>query len=157
MVPSFLFDISALDLEGVLYDAKALDAVNPQRGVMRMIDGVSYVNHNGSEGVAFKDVGHDEFWTEGHIPGRPLLPGVLMLEAAAQMASFLLHLRIKEKAFYAFVGIKEAKFRSAVLPGDRLLILGKEVSFRPKRMVCDAQGVVRGKLVFEARIKGLPM
>ena len=55
---------------------------------MEHLNGVNYYDHNGKI-VGYKDVREDEFWVEGHIPGRPLLPGVIMIEAAAQLASFL--------------------------------------------------------------------
>ena len=124
---------------------------------MRMLDGIHYIDEGFSKAVAFKDVRDDEFWVAGHVPGRPLLPGVLMLEAAAQLANFLMAHRVEGTSLVAFVGIENAKFRAQVLPGQKLIILGQEVSFRPRRFVCDAQGVVDGTLVFEARIAGMPI
>ncbi len=157
MVPPLLFDLTGIDLEQVVFDVDAIERVNPHRGAMRMLDGIHYIDEGYSHAVAYKDVRDDEFWVEGHIPGRPIMPGVLMLEAAAQLASFLLLQRIEKEEFFGFVGLNDVKFRAQVVPGDRLVILGKEVKFRPKRLVCDAQGLVRGAVVFEARILGMPM
>lgn len=157
MAPPLLFDISGLDLTKVQHDAAAIEAVNPHRGAMRMIDGIHYTTDDLACLLAYKDIGHDEFWVPGHIPGRPIFPGVLQLEAAAQLASFSCLKRLKPGQFMGFVGVDEAKFRGQVVPGDRLLILCREIEFRPRRMISKTQGLVNGNLVFEAQITGMPI
>jgi 3-hydroxyacyl-[acyl-carrier-protein] dehydratase len=87
------------------------------------------------------------------------MPGVLMIEAAAQLCSYFIR-RIDDpetygSKFFGFGGIDAVKFRGAVFPGQSLLILGKQVEIRPRRAVFDTQGYVEGKQVFEARITGL--
>src|SRR5688572_28756135 len=81
MVPPHLFDLSAIDLNTVQHDAAAVERVNPHRGAMRMLDGVIHLSPDQEYALAFKDVRDDEFWVPGHIPGRPIFPGVLMIEA----------------------------------------------------------------------------
>src|SRR5205085_6685386 len=88
MPPQLLYDISGIDLNRVAYDLEAIREANPQRGDMEQLNAIVYADPALGRVIAYKDVRADEFWVEGHIPGRPLLPGVLMLEAAAQMASF---------------------------------------------------------------------
>jgi len=107
--------------------------------------------------VAFKDVREDEFWVRGHIPGRPLLPGVLMIEAAAQMCSLYYKVVQKDERFLGFGGVDGVKFRGQVAPGERLILLGKAVEIRGRRAVFDTQGIVGERLVFEARITGMPI
>jgi len=158
MVPSLLFDISGIDMDRLQYDAEAVERINPHRGDMRMLDGVIYMDEGHTRAVAFKDVREDEFWVPGHIPGRPLLPGVLMIEAAAQLASVLTKHYLPEgeqDAFVGFVGVEKVKFRGQVEPGDRLIVLSKVLEFRRRRTVCASQGLVRGGLVFEATITGM--
>lgn len=157
MVPSLIFDIASLDLNHVAYDLAAVEKVNPHRGDMRMLDGIIYLREDATAGLAYKDVRADEFWVPGHIPGRPIFPGVLMIEAAAQLASFCTLVRLKDQGFMGFVGCDDVKFRGQVLPGDRMLILGLETEFRPRRITCKAQILVRGSLVFEGTIVGMPM
>src|SRR5260370_24349137 len=89
--------------------------------------------------LGFKAVGIDECWVEGHIPGRPLLPGVLMIECAAQLASFYARTFLDWKGFMGFGGLEEVKFRQQVLPGQRLLMLAKKVWERHHRLCCQAQ------------------
>lgn len=157
MPPKLLFDCSQIDLNQIQYDVAAIELVNPHRGAMRMLDGIIWANENHSRGVAFKDIRHDEFWVPGHIPERPLFPGVLMVEAAAQLASFATLKRLINAKFVGFVGLDLVKFRGQVTPGDRLILLVQEHDFRPRRTVCNCQGLVDGNLVFEGRITGMPM
>ncbi len=157
MVPSLLFDISSMDLNKVVLDRAGIEQINPHRGPMRMLDGVIYLADDLTAGLAYKDVKPDEFWVEGHIPGRPIFPGVLMIEAAAQLASLVTLKRLTNLKFMGFGGCDDVKFRGQVVPGDRILILGKEVEFRPRRIVCRSQILVRGTMVFEATITGMPM
>jgi len=158
MVPPLIFDISNVDFDQVRYDVPAIERINPHRGAMRMLDGVFHLSSDLTEAVAFKDIRHDEFWVPGHIPDRPLFPGVLMIEAAAQLASFLTKHHLNEKqqdGFVGFVGAEGIKFRDQISPGSRLLLLNKITQFRRRHSVCTSQGLVNGTLVFEATIKGM--
>src|SRR5689334_19366782 len=125
MPPQLLFDVSQINLEQIVYDQNAIREANPQRGHMEMLDGIAYVNTDQGEIVGYKDVRNGEFWVAGHIPGRPLFPGVLMIEAAAQLASFYTRKFIGWTGFIGFGGVEETKFRMQVTPGQRLYLLGK--------------------------------
>ena len=155
MAPSLLFDLSEIDLDTVQFDVDAIEQVNPHRGDMRMLDGIYYMVDDYSGAVAYKDAREDEFWVPGHIPGRPLLPGVLMIEAAAQLASFVTAKRLGDVEFIGFIGTDEVKFRGQVVPGDRLILMVKEMKFSRRRFVCAGQGLVNGSLVFEGKITGM--
>lgn len=155
MVPSILVDLSKIDLDKVMCGPEGIERINPHRGCMRMLDAVVYHDAAFTEAVAYRDIKDDEFWVEGHIPGRPIFPGVLMLEAAAQLASFLSLNRSPGVQFMGFVGCESVKFRGQVVPGDRFYVLGREIEFRPRRWTCAGQGFVNGKMVFEATIVGM--
>lgn len=157
MAPPLFVDLSAVDLSKVTFGVDAIEAVNPQRGDMRMLDAVVCVNQEDRTFVAFKDVRDDEFWVPGHIPGRPLFPGVMMIEAAAQCAGFMMKTYMKIPGFVGFAGVDKVKFRGQVVPGDRFIILGKMIDLRPRRSVCSVQGVVNGNLVFEGTVTGMPI
>jgi 3-hydroxyacyl-[acyl-carrier-protein] dehydratase len=107
--------------------------------------------------VGYKDVRDDEFWVRGHIPGRPLLPGVIMCEAAAQLCSFYYVKAMADERFLGFGGMNEVKFRGAVEPGHRVILIAKAVDLRPRRAVFDCQGFVDGAMVFQGQIVGMPM
>lgn len=159
MPPQLLFDLDSIDLDHVAYDAATIEACNPQRGAMRQLDGVCWGHHPTEVGLAavgFKDCHADEFWVPGHIPGRPLMPGVLMIESAAQLAAFMIKLFREEPGFLGFLGCDNVKFRGQVQPGQRLYILGKEIEYRRRRrFVCETQAVCEGEIVFEGTITGM--
>ncbi len=157
MAPKPLFDISAIDLSQVALSPQRVGELNPQCGDMRQLDYVVWVNEAASRGLGVKKVRDDEFWISGHIPGRPLLPGVLMIEAGGQLCNVLYQLRVNNPRFLGFTRCDNAAFRGQVVPGDTLYLLAREVSMRPRRFVCDVQGVVDGRIVFEARITGMAL
>jgi len=154
-----LLDLNQYDLNTDQIDAAGIEACNPQRGDMRHLDGICYAELHPEKGliaIGYKDVRQEEFWVPGHIPGRPLLPGVIMIETAAQLASFMVKKYRQEAGFLGFVGCEGVKFRGQVVPGDKLYIVGHETTYRKgRRFTCDTQGYVDGKLVFEGTIKGM--
>ena len=156
MAPSLLFDITNIDLNATAFDAEGIEKVNPHRGAMKLIDKIVFASDDLHQTLAYHDVREDAFWVPGHIPGRPLLPGVLMVEAGAQLASFVC-LSMLKTDFMGFVGLDDVKFRGQVVPGDRLYILCQLIEVRSRRSISRVQGVVNGTLVFEAKIIGMPV
>lgn len=162
MAPQLLFDLSEHDLDHILYGPDRIEAYNPHRGAMRMLDAIvwEHVDATNSKAIGYRDIGHDEFWVPGHIPGRPIFPGVLMIESAAQFASYITMRKFEETHKFEFIGfaaVDNVKFRGQVAPGDRLYLLIDGFSMKPRRAICNAQGVVNGNLVFQATITGMPM
>jgi len=157
MAPSLLVDLSKIDLNRVLIPIEEIRQCNPHRYEMEMLSGCIHLDPEKGQIVAYKDVRADEFWVRGHIPGRPLMPGVLMIEAAAQMSSLYYKRVQKDPRFLGFGGVDGVKFRGQVVPGDRLLLLGQAIEIRSRRAVFDTQGVVGDRMVFEARITGMPI
>ncbi|WP_428937587.1 3-hydroxyacyl-ACP dehydratase FabZ family protein [Fontivita pretiosa] len=154
MPPQLLFDLSGIDLNEVAYDQEAIRQCNPQRGDMEQLNGIIFADPSKGRIVGFKDVRPDEFWVPGHIPGRPLLPGVLMIEAGAQLASFYTRKFVGWKGFIGFGGLENCKFRQQVPPGVRMYLLGQKIWERHHLICCNVQGLVNGNLAFEASIIG---
>ena len=157
MPPKFVFDISQIDLSQIAYDQEQIREANPQRGDMEMLNGIVYAAPELGRIIGYKDVRADEFWVPGHIPGRPLLPGVLMIESAAQLASFYTRKFVGWKGFIGFGGVEETKFRQQVPPGVRLYLIGQKEWERHHRIKCTVHGMVNGQLVFECGIVGTEM
>jgi len=157
MPPALLFDLSEIDLTGPPeFDKEAICLVNPQRFEMQHLDGILWHDTNRGCILGYKDVTNEEFWIRGHIPGRPLMPGVIQIEAAAQLLSFFVKQVYKEEGFFGFNGIDKTKFRRTVEPGCRLYMLGHVTQARPgRKYVCDVQGIVNDTLVFETTISGM--
>ncbi len=157
MAPSLLVDLATVDLDRVVMPIEEIRRLNPHRHEMEQLTAVVHLDADAGQIVAVRDVRDDEFWVRGHIPGRPLLPGVLMIEAAAQMCSVYFKKVKEDPRFLGFGGVDAVKFRGQVVPGDRLILLGQAVEIRRRRAVFDTQGVVGNRLVFEARITGMPI
>ena len=102
----------------------------PQRYPILMIDKVKELDP-GKRIVALKNVSANEPHFQGHFPGRPIMPGVLILEAMAQAAGVLVFsaegaARPDDRSVYYYVGIDDARFRKPAIPGDQLEL---EVTF----------------------------
>lgn len=154
MPPPLLIDLQQLDLDRVCLTKDEIYELLPHRFEFRLLDGVCMVDLEGQRIVAYADIRSEDWWVRGHVPDRPLLPGVLMLEMAAHASAILAKLQGND-TFIGFGGVDDCKFRETVVPPARLFILGVGVDYRPRRIVSDTQGVMDGKLVFEARITGL--
>lgn len=157
MPPTLLVDLSKVDLSKVAYPIEEIRKRNPQRHEFEQLSGIHYLDLEGGEIVGYRQVGHGEFWERGHIPGRPLFPGVLMVEAAAQLASFFIKCKLgpDDPRFIGFGGIEGVRFRQTISPGDRILFLGRCTEFRPRRAMFATQGLVGDRLVFEGTIIGM--
>ncbi len=157
MPQKFLIDIDTIDLNKVTADIEEIRAVVPHRYEMEQLNGIIRFDPENRIIIGYKDVKEDEFWVRGHIPGRPLMPGVLMIEAAAQLCTYYFQNSVKTDKFFGFGGIDKVKFRGQVLPGDKLIIIAKNTELRARRAIFDVQGIVNGKLVFEGKIIGMAM
>ena len=156
MPPPLLFDLSEIDLTGEpVFDREVICEVNAQRFEMQQLDGILWYDKGRNLILGFKDVTENEFWVRGHIPGRPLMPGVIMIESAAQLLSFFVRKIHALDAFIGFASIESAKFRSVVEPGQRLYLLGHLTRYGGRKYSATVQGVVEGTMVFETSISGM--
>ncbi|MDP7009679.1 MAG: hypothetical protein QGI78_08935 [Phycisphaerales bacterium] len=152
-----LLDLSSIDLSGIALSSKQVGEMNPQAGDMRQLDYVAHVSDDKQTAVGIKEVKENEFWVAGHIPGRPLYPGVLMIEAAAQLSSVLYHINSDSNHFMGFTRCDNCSFRGQVLPDSTLALVSIIRKFQRRRFVCDAQGYVDGTFIFEVQITGMMM
>jgi 3-hydroxyacyl-[acyl-carrier-protein] dehydratase len=104
--------------------------------------------------VAIKNVTINEPFFNGHFPGYPIMPGVLVVEAMAQAGCILLLSEIPDRVrkLVVFTGIDGAKFRRAITPGDQLRIEVDVLSFRPRAGRMEGKAYVDGKLACEATL-----
>ncbi|CAN5853953.1 hypothetical protein BH11PLA1_BH11PLA1_12520 [soil metagenome] len=152
-----LFDLNGLDLSGIVADRAGIAARNPHRDQMALIDSILWTSADFKTGVALWKVRADEFWVTGHFPGRPMLPGVLQVEAGAQLSVFLYNSRYERPKLCAFTHLDECTFRGSVQPGDDFFLLAQETKANDRRFQSKIQGIVGGKVAFEAQIEGLSL
>ncbi len=161
MRPEQLFDLSKLSInfEKPLYDLHEIRKVNPQRHEMEQLTGIVHIDHSIQGLIGFKDVTDDEFWIQGHMPGFPLMPGVIMCECAAQLAGFYARkFDLLAGDFLGFGGMSEVRFRLPVAPNSRLVLMAKVVEVRVRRRAEFAfQGYVNDRMVFSGNMIGVPI
>jgi 3-hydroxyacyl-[acyl-carrier-protein] dehydratase len=158
MPPVALVDPASIDTSRVLVDQEGIREANPQRFEMEHLNGILLVDTKQHLIVGYKDVRPDEFWVRGHMPGYPLLPGVLMCETAAQLASYYCHnIHLVEGGFLGFGGMEDVRFRGQVRPGDRLVMVAKAIRVNRRQTVFETQGFVESNMVYQGRIIGVPL
>jgi 3-hydroxyacyl-[acyl-carrier-protein] dehydratase len=92
------------------------------------------------------------------MPGYPLMPGILMCEAAAQLCSYYITTQdLSQGDFVGFGGMEHVRFRSPVRPGDRLVLIGKGMRINRRQTIFNVQGFVGDVMVFHAEILGVPL
>jgi 3-hydroxyacyl-[acyl-carrier-protein] dehydratase len=104
--------------------------------------------------VALKNVTINEPFFQGHFPGYPIMPGVLVVEAMAQAGCILIMRETpdRDQKLVVFTGIERAKFRRPITPGDQLRIEIDVLSFRPRAGRIEGRATVDGKLACEATL-----
>ena len=157
MPKPLLYDINSLDLRSVQITEEEIRAVNPQRFEFEQLDSIVYFSPDEEIAIGARALGEDEFWTRGHMPGRPVFPGVLMLEAAAQLCSFYTCTVAGTDKVFGFGGADNIRFRRMLGPGDTLYLLAKPENITVRRSLFRTQGVVDGRLAFAASILGIAL
>lgn len=137
----------------MVMDIKEIQSIIPHRYPMLLIDRVVEIEPL-KRIVAIKNITINEEVFEGHFPGAPVFPGVMIIEAMAQTGAVLLFREIpnrEEKLLY-FTGIEEARFRRPVVPGDQLRLEATVLKYRMGYAKLRAEATVDGQVVAEATI-----
>ncbi|REJ82078.1 MAG: beta-hydroxyacyl-ACP dehydratase [Planctomycetota bacterium] len=159
MAPQAFFDYKQFDYEKPLITLDEIRKLNAQRHEMEQLTGIVWVDEENHGVIGYKDITDDEFWIKGHMPGFPLMPGVLMCEAAAQLAAFYARKYglLKDGDYLGFGGMESVRFRSPVYPPARLIICARAARLRRIRAEFDFQGFVDDQLIFHGRMIGVPI
>jgi 3-hydroxyacyl-[acyl-carrier-protein] dehydratase len=135
----------------MLMDIIEIQKLLPHRYPFLMIDGIEEMERL-KRIVGVKNVTINEAHFQGHFPGKPIMPGVLIIEAMAQTGGLLLLLEIpdREKKLLYFVAIDDARFRRPVVPGDQLKVEVKVISWRGDFCKLEGKARVNGEVAAEA-------
>ncbi|MCL4142067.1 UNVERIFIED_CONTAM: hypothetical protein GTU68_033070 [Idotea baltica] len=152
-----ILDLATINLDDVAVTKEEILELNAQREEFEQLDKLVSIDLEEGLAVGVKMQTPDEFWTRGHIPGRPIMPGVLMIEMAAQISSVIYHLKFETggKKFFGFGGVNNVKFRGSVEPGANLVMIVKAKKLRSRMAIFESQGFVDGTLVFEGEVTGI--
>ncbi len=138
-----------------MLDIKEIMNILPHRYPFLMVDRVVEMEP-GKRIVGIKNVTINEPFFQGHFPGHPVMPGVLIIEAMAQVAGILAYLssddEIRKKVCY-FMSIDNARFRKPVVPGDLLRLEMESTMNRRGIWGFNGKAYVEGKLVADADLK----
>src|SRR3989338_2993777 len=135
-----------------MIDINEITKILPHRYPFLLVDKVVEFEA-GKRARGIKNVTINEPFFQGHFPGHPIMPGVLVIEAVAQVGGILAFKsqNVVNKAVY-FMGIEKAKFRKPVLPGDRLELTLEVIKQRGAIWVFKGEAFVDGNLVSEAEL-----
>jgi len=137
-----------------MMDVKEIQSILPHRYPFLLVDRILEMEP-GEKAVAIKNVTINEHFFMGHFPGNPIMPGVLIVEAMAQVAGIMAFLSGVQGDTVYFMSIEKAKFRKPVVPGDQLRLDIATLQHRGNVWKFSGSATVDGKLVSEAEFTAM--
>ncbi len=135
---------------GIQLDTDEIKKILPHRDPFLFVDRVIYLD-KGRRAIGIKNLTMNDYFFKGHFPGRPVTPGVLILEAMAQVGGVMMLAAQENRGKFAFfMAVDNAKFRKTVLPGDELVLDVEAGKIKSKTGQVHGRAFVDGKLVSEA-------
>jgi 3-hydroxyacyl-[acyl-carrier-protein] dehydratase len=137
----------------MILDSVEIQKLLPHRYPFLMVDAVLEIERL-KRIVGIKNVTMNEYYFQGHFPGRPVMPGVMIIEAMAQTGGLLLLLDIPDRAnkLLFFVAVDDARFRRPVVPGDQLRIECNVLNWRGDFVKLAGRATVNGELAAEGTV-----
>jgi 3-hydroxyacyl-[acyl-carrier-protein] dehydratase len=131
--------------------------VIPQRGNWLQLDGLLALDVERRLAVGVRRVPVHPFWEADHMPGQPLMPGALMLDALAQLGIYYHFVTAGDDRLFGFGGLQDVTFRRPVLPGQTIIYAAQPIEVRSRKSRFHGQGFVDGRCVVDAIVIGVPI
>lgn len=138
--------------ESPLFDIQDILKILPHRYPFLLIDKIIEMDLEANHITAVKNVTINEQFFQGHFPGVPIMPGVLILEALAQAGGILVDRKVKNSKIALLLNVNNAKFRKPVVPGDVLFLRAEGLHFSTKGGKILGKALVEGQLAAQAEI-----
>jgi 3-hydroxyacyl-[acyl-carrier-protein] dehydratase len=137
----------------MILDSVAIQKILPHRYPFLLVDKIIEIEPR-KRIVGIKNVSINEFFFQGHFPGRPVMPGVLIVEAMAQAGGVLLFEEVpdRENKLLYFAAIDDARFRRPVVPGDQIRLEVTVLAWRLTVCKLEGKATVNGDLAAEATL-----
>lgn len=153
-----IVDHSLYDVANPIADIEEIRKQNEHRFEMEQLTGILYENYDEKTAVGYLDTSNQSFWVRGHMPGFPLMPGVIMCESAAQLTSYFANkYDLMAGCLIGLGGIDEVRFRGVVRPGDRFVVQARMVHCKRMLITAEFIGLIGHGIVCEGIIKGVPL
>lgn len=149
-------DLAEVDFEQTAIPNERVRRMLPQRHEFAMVDRIVRFDVERRIAVATKQLTPDDWWCRAHFPGNPILPGVLLIEGAAQVGSLLWKViaGFDDEQLIGFGGVENVRFRGKVVPPVELVYVASGGRFRSRLAWLPTQVFAAGELVCEATILG---
>ncbi len=157
MRPQQIFEFTQFDVSKPIHGLDEIRRINPQRHEFEQLTAIVHIDQENHSLIGYKDVTEEEFWIAGHMPGFPLMPGVMQIECAAQLAGFYARkFNVVGGDYLGFGGLEQVRFRRPVFPGCRLVVMARLINKRGRsRAEFEFQGYVEEKLTFNGTLIGM--
>jgi 3-hydroxyacyl-[acyl-carrier-protein] dehydratase len=152
-----IIDLKSVDLTEHVVPEEELRRCLPQRDTFQLLDGIVHLDRERNIAVGYKDWDEKPWWGEAHIPGRPLFPGVLMIEGGAQIATFLVKQQDQWMSgqMIGLAGIDGVRIRGQVTPPARVYFVSSVEKISGRRLArMNAQVFCEGAMVMEMVVMG---
>ena len=153
-----IVDLATLDLSRAVVPDEELRVCLPHRHEFQLLDGICHFDAERGIAVGWKDWDANPWWARGHVPGRPIMPGVLMIEGAAQIATFL----VKQKSDWArdkmigLAGLDDVRIRGQIGPSSRVYFVAGDLQLSGRRLAkMHAQVFCNGQMTLETHVMGV--
>ena len=136
----------------IVFNAKEIAKILPHKYPFLLVDRVVYLNLEENQIIGQKNITMNEQFFQGHFPGAPIMPGVLILEALAQTGGILVHQKGYDQKIAVLLTMNNVKFRKPVVPGDVLVLHATALHLSNRAGKFTTKALVNDQVVAEAEV-----